>query len=258
MEAPLNRLRILQINLNKSEKGHLDLINKPLDRAWDIILVQEPHILWNRLTRAPNNFTTIYPQEHFAANLRPVRSIIFINTNLLSSSWRALDVVGTPDVTGVQLNIEGRLLSIFNVYFDCKDMATAKLLRRYLTRERAALRPGDDDQLLVAGDFNSHHQLWDRDEDHRLFTPEAARRAEQVLLMAADEGLVMALPRGLPTLKHFRTKLYSRPDNVWCSEGLSQLVVRCDVDNYLQPPFTDHFPIITIVDLPQRRVVSTP
>ncbi|KJA13047.1 hypothetical protein HYPSUDRAFT_102675, partial [Hypholoma sublateritium FD-334 SS-4] len=54
------------------------------------------------------------------------------------------------------------------------------------------------------------------------------------------------------------TKLYSRPDNVWCSEGLAPLVVRCDVDSYLQPPFTDHFPIITIVELPQERVVPTP
>lgn len=67
MEAPLNHLCILQINLNKSKKGHLDLINKLLDRAWDMILVQELHILWNRF-RAPNNFTTIYPQEHYTAN----------------------------------------------------------------------------------------------------------------------------------------------------------------------------------------------
>lgn len=113
---------------------------------------------------------------------------------------------GYSDVTGVQLNTEGRLLSI-NVYFNCKDMATAKLLHRYLIRKHAALWPGDD-QLMVAGDFNSHHQLWDRDEDCRLFTPEAARRAEQVLLMAADEdeGLVMALPRGLPTLEAFPNK----------------------------------------------------
>ncbi|KJA14236.1 hypothetical protein HYPSUDRAFT_150644, partial [Hypholoma sublateritium FD-334 SS-4] len=51
-------------------------------------------------------------------------------------------------------------------------------------------------------------------------------------------------------------KLYSWPDNVWCSEGLAPLVVRCDVDSYLQPPFTDHFPIITIVELPQERVAD--
>ena len=38
-----NHLRILQINLNKSEKAHLDLLNGPLGTRWDIVLLQEPH-----------------------------------------------------------------------------------------------------------------------------------------------------------------------------------------------------------------------
>ncbi|KAF8810008.1 hypothetical protein BYT27DRAFT_7281835, partial [Phlegmacium glaucopus] len=52
---PLNRLRIFQLNLNKSQKAHLDLINGAIANGklifqhhWDILLIQEPYItaLW--------------------------------------------------------------------------------------------------------------------------------------------------------------------------------------------------------------------
>ena len=39
-----NRLCILQINLNKSEKAHLDLLNRPLGMWWDVVLLQEPYV----------------------------------------------------------------------------------------------------------------------------------------------------------------------------------------------------------------------
>jgi len=39
---------------------------------------------------------------------------------------------------------------------------------------------------------------------------------------------------------------------------LTRSVVHCEVDSYLQPPCTDHFPIVTIVDIPQERISTTP
>jgi hypothetical protein len=107
--------------------------------------------------------------------------------------------------------------------------------------------------MMWCGDFNRHHPLWDSDEDNRLFTPRALQDANLLIEMIANEGMAMALPKGESTLKHFVTNLYSRPDNVWCSEEIMHHVVRCEVDAYLQPPCTDHFPIVTILDLPQVR-----
>jgi len=46
------------------------------------------------------------------------------------------------------------------------------------------------------------------------------RDAETLIRMLVDESMVMALPKGIPTLKHMATNLYSRLDNVWCSERL--------------------------------------
>ena len=88
----------------------------------------------------------------------------------------------------------------------------------------------------------------------QLFTPQAIREADMLIDIIADEGLEMALPRGILTLKHMVTNLHSHPDNVWCSPELIPLIIWCDVDSYLQPPCTDHFPIITIINIPQDRI----
>ena len=58
-----NRLHILQINLNKSEKVHLDLLNRPLGMQWDIVLLQEPHIMKFNMIRTPMHFHQVYPAD---------------------------------------------------------------------------------------------------------------------------------------------------------------------------------------------------
>ncbi|XP_006457370.1 hypothetical protein AGABI2DRAFT_71908, partial [Agaricus bisporus var. bisporus H97] len=55
------RLRILQINMNRSEAAHLDLINRNLGKYWDIICLQEPHITKYGNIRTPKNFRQVYP-----------------------------------------------------------------------------------------------------------------------------------------------------------------------------------------------------
>jgi len=112
--------------------------------------------------------------------------------------------------------------------------------------------------MLWCGDFNRHHPLWDRDEDTHLFTSESLNKAERLIELLADHGMEMILPKGIPTLQHMRSKRYSRPDNVFCSDLLAHTVIRCEVDARARPTKTDHFPIITILELPQDRVKQKP
>ena len=51
------------------------------------------------------------------------------------------------------------------------------------------------------------------------------REAAILIGMVADKGLEMALPRGLPTLKHMVSNIYFCSDNVWCSTELILLIV---------------------------------
>ena len=45
-----HKLCILQINPNKSEKAHLELINARLSKKYNILLIQEPHTQSNSTT----------------------------------------------------------------------------------------------------------------------------------------------------------------------------------------------------------------
>ena len=68
----------------------------------------------------------------------------------------------------------------------------------------------------------------------------------------------MSLPKGIPTLQHMRSKRYSRPDNVFCSTALQPFVTKCKVKPQHRPTSTDHFPIVTQIDLPQSRIPQDP
>ncbi|RPD56721.1 hypothetical protein L227DRAFT_462903, partial [Lentinus tigrinus ALCF2SS1-6] len=60
----------------------------------------------------------------------------------------------------------------------------------------------------------------------------------------------MALPPSLPTLRASRTKNLTRPDNVFCSEELLDRISLCTVKMAYQGPTSDHFPIITHLEVP--------
>ncbi|EDQ98018.1 uncharacterized protein LACBIDRAFT_316554 [Laccaria bicolor S238N-H82] len=57
------RLRILQINLNKSSKAHLELYNKVSRKDWDIVMVQEPHVTAMGNIRTPNGYMVVIPVD---------------------------------------------------------------------------------------------------------------------------------------------------------------------------------------------------
>lgn len=256
---PPDRLRILQINLNKSEKAHLDLINSALGKYWDVILIQEPYLTFLGHIQTPNGFVGIYPTDRLRNQENIVRSVIWINSSLSTNSWKAISIPGNNDLTAVQFRHRNNSkLTIFNIYNDCTHSNTLTHLQQFMNRERNNIITNENDHMIWSGDFNRHHPLWDNKEDDRLFTPQALQDAAILIEMVDNEGLDMALPKGEPTLKHMVTKLYSRPDNVWCSTGLMPKILKCEVDPYLQPPCTDHFPIATILEINQERVDPQP
>jgi hypothetical protein len=80
-----NTLKILQINLNKSQKAHLELINGQLSKTWDIILIQEPYTTVFNYIRTPTNFRPVYP-ENRGRDGSKVRSAIWVNKKLETDS----------------------------------------------------------------------------------------------------------------------------------------------------------------------------
>ena len=162
-----DRLWLLQINLNKSERAHLDIINEQLCQEYDVILIQEPHTTVFNATRMPTNFRPVFP-AHRLESQDQIRSVIWVSRRLDTNSWAALNIPGTNDIIGIQLKGPYGSLSIFNIYNDCTHSRNKARLRNYIQDNTNLILATDNHHMILAGDFNWHHPLWDRDEDVHL------------------------------------------------------------------------------------------
>ncbi|KAF9494564.1 hypothetical protein BDN71DRAFT_1360414, partial [Pleurotus eryngii] len=59
----------------------------------------------------------------------------------------------------------------------------------------------------------------------------------------------MALPPGILTLQAHNTQNLTCVNNVWCTEEIMGLVMKCDTEVRGRPLCTDHFPITTVIDM---------
>ena len=250
-------IKIFQINLNKSEKAHLEIINEKVSQKYDVMLIQEPYTTTFNAIRTPANFRPVYPSNRLQ-NEAQIRSVIWVNKNMDTKDWTILDVPDTNDITAIQLQGPYGKLAIFNIYNDCTHSENQTTLRRFIRRHANLLIRTENHHMIWAGDFNRHHPLWDNDEDIHLFTGLAMRNAENLIEVLAEYEMQMLLPKGRPTLQHMRTKKYSRPDNVFSTPGIQDSITRCEVDPSSRPTATDHFPIITHILLPQERIKLPP
>jgi hypothetical protein len=153
-EQSPTRLRILQINLNKSAKAQPELYNKVSRKDWDIVMVQEPHITAMGNIRTPSGFVVVVPVDRYKDNTPTTRAVTWVSSDLATSSWKILNIPGTNDITAIQLTgLYGRL-TILNIYNNCTHSRILRLTREYLRTNRADLLLRADDQLILAGDFN--------------------------------------------------------------------------------------------------------
>jgi ribonuclease HI len=67
--------------------------------------------------------------------------------------------------------------------------------------------------------------------------------------MLGHYDMKMVLPKDIPMLIAKATGNHTRPDNVFCSAGLLDSFTACDTDPGQWPVKTDHYPIISILDI---------
>ena len=160
------QLQLLQINLNKSEKAHLDIINERVSQNYNIILIQEPHTTAFNVIRTPTNFRPVFPAHRLQnQNQDQICSVIWVNRKLNTENWKALDIPGTNNITAIQLKGPYRFISIFNIYNDCTHSRNKCILQKYIQDHSNSKLATENHHMLWAGDFNRHHPLWDNDED---------------------------------------------------------------------------------------------
>ena len=250
-------IKIIQINLYKSEKAHLEIIDNNVSQKCDIMLIQEPHSTTFNTIRIPANFRPIFPSNRLQDDAQ-IRSVIWVNRRLDTKDWTRVDILDTNDLTAIQLKGPYGKLTIFNIYNDCTHSRNEATLRRFIHSHTNTIIRSVNHHMIWAGDFNRHHPLWDHDKDIHLFTWQATRRAEGLIELLAKYEMQMVLPKGLLTLQHMRLKRYSWPDNLFTSPGIQDQITKCEVDPASRPTSTDHFSIVTHVLLPQERIITSP
>lgn len=60
----LKKLCIYQLNCNASNDCQLAMLNLLSPRDWDLIMIQEPYIAFNDVTRATPPWRVVYLQTH--------------------------------------------------------------------------------------------------------------------------------------------------------------------------------------------------
>ena len=91
--------------------------------------------------------------------------------------------------------------------------------------------------------------MWDEECNHHLFTAEATRDAEELILLLADYNMVMTLPKWLPTIQSMSTKNWTRVDNIFCTDNIANSIVTCNTAPGRRGPGTDHIPILTSLEV---------
>jgi len=251
---PTPQLRIWQQNLNKSLISQQHLLNTARPSEWDILLLQEP---WfgNTVTQASHSWRVLYPDIYFRDKTSNLRSIILVNTNLSTDNYEQIQLPST-DVTGISFKTENCTLTILNVYNDCNHNAALETITDYMSQRFPDDHIPGDQHVIIAGDFNRHHSMWEGDNNAHLTTSDAMIQPLLNLINCFD--LRMALPPNIPTLQALSTGNWTRPDNVWCSNHITDLFAKCNTNPGLRGPNTDHLPILSKLDLPLNHNMTKP
>ena len=242
---------IWQQNVNKSRTSQHNLIsnNYLVRKGVSIIALQEPSIDNNGFTLASRDWMPVYPTLHHKPDIS-TRAVTLVRASLNPDSWEQIDFP-SGDVVVIQIRGEWGKLTLVNVYNDCNNDETIRLLTEFHSRQHAALYQTNSGtaHIIWVGDFNRHHPYWDDPHDVRLFTNEATEAAEKLIEAVADAGLDLALPSGTPTHRHNVTKLWSRLDQVFISDHSDNILISCDMQPDQWGINTDHLPILTELDL---------
>jgi hypothetical protein len=137
---PPQQLRIIQLNVNKSNDAQTDfLINRISPHHYDLVMIQEPYFDFKKDSRVSSKWIAIYPLNHIN-NPQRTRSMILVNAKISTNTWTALSV-DCPDITAIRITGPWGVLRIFNIYNDITHARNTDALNKYLMDSKRNPRP---------------------------------------------------------------------------------------------------------------------
>jgi len=231
----MQTIAILQNNLNKSQHNTHSILNDPISSKYAILMVQEQYFSTYTNSSLTHHSWTLIESKSMENN--PPRAAIYINKTILPAHSYEPVPMETPDTVAIalQLDQEQHPTLLINIY-NTKHTPQLAELR---TQLRKYLRNNTYNGVIIAGDFNLHHPLWNPPSYH-VQDPEA----DMLIDVMSQIRLKPMLPLGTITFPRAKTAI----DLVWGNEYVEQRIIKCRIASNCDHG-SDHHPIETILNL---------
>ena len=189
-------IAILQYNLNRRLESITDsVLNDSSSSKYAILILQEQyHSTYTNSSPIHQSWTVI---ESTNMENKPPRAAIYINNTILPAHSYEPVPIEIPDTVAItlRLNQEQHPTLIINIY-NTKKTSKITDLRTYL---RKHLRNNTYNGIIITGDFNLHHPLWNPPNRH-----DRDPEAETLIDIMSQLQLKPMLPAGTVTFSQQR------------------------------------------------------
>ncbi|KAF6527575.1 hypothetical protein HZS61_007877 [Fusarium oxysporum f. sp. conglutinans] len=237
-----------RLNVHKKDVVQLSMMNDRDLQDYAVLAVAEPYALniEGSVVTTPNshrNWIKYIPTKRHDMQW-PIRSMLWIRSDLEAEQVP----IPSADLTGAILRWPDREVLVVSVYVAGKDEEALRTAMRQLHATIGSFRnsTGKRTDVILAGDFNRHDQLWGGDD----VTGRRQGEAGPIIDLMDEHGLLSLLPRGTKTWEGPGDE--STIDLTLASAELADEMVHCGI--YPTEHGSDHRAIQAEFDLamPER------
>jgi ribonuclease HI len=236
----------MQYNVAKRREVMDSILNDKETQEYTLLLLQEPCRTYNQKTPLLHQSWTAIEPTHLTE--RPPRAAIYANNKKMAPA--AFEQIPVPHSDIVAIAIAAhppfhKPTLIVNLY-NSDNHSLIEQLRTILLQH---IKMANYEVVLVAGDFNLHHALWNPSG----YTNQEPQ-AETLVEVMMEANLRTLLPPGTVTFPTLNETGGTAIDLVWGNENAEDIVLKCQTVEQTNDHGSDHHPIEIVLDLSPKKL----